>query len=203
MALTPQQTDELTELSNMAMSRAAKRLSILLNDEILLKVPKLEVLNPAEMAQLIQSQAEEDAVCVYQDISRDLDGRLALLLPSQDSQELVHALIGQGPEAEQFDLRALQHEAMTEIGNIILSSCVELLTELLNMVIDIRIPKYLQQDDIDQLVDAESYPHVIVFHTHLEAVKRKIAGIIILTLSMSSVHKLLESLDQLLRPNEQ
>ncbi|MDP2809066.1 MAG: chemotaxis protein CheC [Rhodocyclaceae bacterium] len=196
MNLTPAECDATVELANIGISRAARQLSVLLDDEIRIQVPGAALFyNPADAIAELSQGAGGDIACVYQRLSGDLTGRVALLLPSRDGQALFHSLIGQGGAPLQgVDLRALEHEAMTEIGNIIISSCISAMADMLRSRITISVPRYAEAS-IEALIEDEAGEGraALVLHARLKAVRRDVEGVIVLMFSASVASRVLDA----------
>ena len=69
-------------------------------------------------------------VAVRQAFSGDISGRALLIFPEKNSLELVRAVAGEGLSLE--DILELEHEALAEIGNMILNACMATMANLLH-----------------------------------------------------------------------
>lgn len=198
MILTPAERDATVELANIGISRAARQLSVLLDDEIRIQVPSVALYDsPAAAVEALANSASGEVACVYQRLSGELAGRVALLLPSRDSKVLFHSLIGQGAPLQGVDLRAFEHEAMTEIGNIIISSCVSAMADMLRQRILVSVPRYAEAS-IDTLFgDGSEGQAALVIHARLKAVRRDVEGVIMLMFSASVASHILDALHRI------
>jgi chemotaxis protein CheC len=77
--LTDLERDALAELSNIAMARAAISLRQMVQHEVLLSVPSVEILTRQAAVQLVTK--EERLVAIRQDFSGVLSGRALLIFP--------------------------------------------------------------------------------------------------------------------------
>ena len=151
MPLSAAQRDVLTELGNIGISRAARQLSSLLDEPIRITVPSVELCTAGEAIRQLDAHGGENGgdagkelACVYRRMSGDLSGRIALLLPARESHLLFQDLLGRYAPLQTLDMRAYEHEAMTEIGNILISSCVSAMADMLALRIDISVPRYAE-----------------------------------------------------------
>lgn len=193
MRLSDAQRDALTELGNIGISRAARQLSALLNEPIRIAVPRVDLCTAAEASRSFNPHGN-DLACVYQRMSGDLDGRIALLLPSRDSHLLFQNLLGDGAALQGLDLRAYEHEAMTEIGNILISSCVSAMADMLTIRIDVSVPRYAEAATQDLFHDAaleNTEQPALLIHTRLTASQRELEGTILLLLSAAAAEKVM------------
>lgn len=196
--MTPAEHDATVELANIGISRAARQLSALLDDEIRIQVPSATLFDsPAEVVAEL-SRAGGEIACVYQRLSGELAGRVALLLPSRDSRVLFHSLIGQGAPLQGVDLRAFEHEAMTEIGNIIISSSVSAMADMLGQRIAVSVPRFAEAS-IDALFEDEAHEGqaALLIHARLKAVRRDVEGVIMLMFSASVASRILEAVQRI------
>lgn len=199
MTLTPAEHDATVELANIGISRAARQLSALLDDEIRIQVPSATLYDsPAAVLAELSHSAGGEIACVYQRLSGELAGRVALLLPSRDSRVLFHSLIGQGAPLQGVDLRAFEHEAMTEIGNIIISSSVSAMADMLRQRISVSVPRYAEAS-IDALFEDEEHAGqaALLIHARLKAVRRDVEGVIMLMFSASVASRILEAVQRI------
>src|SRR6201992_1271718 len=114
--------DALTELVNIGVSNAATSLREMVGREILLSVPKVELI-ARDAAVAMQSGSETARlVAVHQVFEGDITGRAMLIFPETNSLELVRAVTG--GELSLEDIIELEQEALAETGNVILNGCL-------------------------------------------------------------------------------
>lgn len=204
MALTSAQRDVLVELGNIAISRAARQLSVLLDEPIHISVPEVELATASEAAQHLALSGGEVA-CVYQRMTGALAGRIALLLPSRESHMLFQDLLGTHTPLQGLDLRAFEHEALTEIGNIIISSCVSAIADMLSLRIDVSVPRFAEAaaTDLfsDEAADRPDLPALLI-HTHLTATQRQLDGMVVLMLSAAAAEKVMLAVQAMILAND-
>ena len=206
MNLTPLQQDALAEMANISASRAAKQLSVLLRDRIEITVPRVDIARLDALSERLAPMAEEPGlVCIYQEFSGELRGRLHLVFHDEGSQSLVHALVGEAVALSDDDLHAYEHEAMTEIGNIIISTFAAMLADLLDTEFRLGVPHYAEgrTEQVlcglpDELAQGEDGGNaVIVIETLLGAAEQDVSGTLMVVLRLHSLERLLQRLDKL------
>jgi chemotaxis protein CheC len=79
--LTELERDALGEVSNIAMARAANSLRQMVEHEVLLSVPAVEILSQDQAAQLVANPDNPNLVAVRQDFSGAFAGRALLIFP--------------------------------------------------------------------------------------------------------------------------
>lgn len=136
--LTPDEHDVVVELMNIGIGRAASALSQMVQDEVLLSVPKLEFLDPDEAHDRFCAYLPHLLAGVMQDFSGFMTGRAALLFPEERSLELVRAILGADMSAD--EISELEQETLAELGNILLNNCLATLANLLSQQIQTDLP---------------------------------------------------------------
>ena len=97
--LTNLERDALGELSNIAMAKAANSLRQMVQNEVLLSVPSVEILTSAAATLLVAKPDNPRLVAVRQDFAGAFSGRAMLIFPERNSLELVRAVVGRdGPQ---------------------------------------------------------------------------------------------------------
>lgn len=139
LPLTELETDALTELVNVGVSRAATALRDLIGSQVLLSVPHLALLTRDEASRTMTEREAETLVGVHQSFEGDLRGRALLIFPEANSLELVRAVAGGDLSLE--DIINLEHEALAETGNIILNNCLATMANMLKRKVKISLPK--------------------------------------------------------------
>ncbi|NLJ91753.1 MAG: chemotaxis protein CheX [Aeromonadales bacterium] len=139
LPLTAEQHDVVVELMNIGIGRAANALSQMVQDEVLLSVPKLEFLNPNAASESFCHIMPGLLAGVMQDFRGFMNGRAALLFPEERSLELVRAILGEDMSAD--DISELEQETLAELGNILLNNCLATLANMLNKDIYTDLPQ--------------------------------------------------------------
>lgn len=196
--MTPAQHDALSEIANIGASRSAKQLSMLLDDEIYLSVPEVAIVSVAELPGAIGVAVTDDVACVYQDMSGCLTGKARLIFHTHESRMLVQMLVGSVPVISGISMQIYEHEAMKELGNIIISVCISTMTDMLGKETRLAIPMYCEGVFEEIIEEDSSNAGVLVMKTVLTAGRRGISGALIVTLSLPDIIDLLKSLDNFL-----
>lgn len=204
MMISDLEHDALCELANVGMSRAAAQLSELLHDHIDITVPEVLVVEPDEIARALMLDVKTSVAAVWQKLSGDMDGTAILMFPSEDSKALVHSLVGQVMEgAVDADLRAIEYEAMMEIGNIIIASAMVGMADMLGQEIRMSLPNYVETELSSvmehRIGDGSGHQmRVVIMFTRLHAARRNIEGRMVLLMTVPSAKDLFAKLNELL-----
>src|SRR6188508_3090981 len=166
LPLTEIERDALAELSNIAMAKAANSLRQMVQNEVLLSVPSVEILTSAAATQLVAKPDNPKLVAVRQDFAGAFSGRAMLIFPERNSLELVRAVVGR--ELPLDDIVDLEDEALAETGNIILNSGLKM-----SLPIVIR-------GDSNQMFESADSTLVLFLHIKFEIRQKQIGGYVAL-----------------------
>jgi chemotaxis protein CheC len=135
--------DALTELVNLGVSRAAANLREMVEEEVHLSVPSVELILREKAIQIL-AKGDSKLVAVHQIFEGDITGRALLIFPEMKSLELVRAVTS--GELPLEDIIDLEQEALAETGNIILNSCLATMANMLRRTFKISLPEILRGD---------------------------------------------------------
>src|SRR5829696_753752 len=142
--LTELERDALSEVSNIAMARAANSLRQMLEHQVLLSVPTVEILSQEAATLIVAKPDNPNLVAVRQDFTGPFSGRALLIFPEANSLELVRAVVGRELPLE--DIVDLEDEALAETGNIILNSWVATIANILKRGLKMSLPIVVRGD---------------------------------------------------------
>jgi chemotaxis protein CheC len=187
--LTDIERDALGEVSNIAMARAANSLRQLVEHEVLLSVPAVEILSQEAATQIVAKPDNPNLVAVRQDFIGAFSGRALLIFPEANSLELVRAVVGRQLPLE--DIVDLEDEALAETGNIILNSWVATIANLLKRGLKMSLPVVVRGDSRRMFESVETQKNLILFlHIKFEISKREIRGYVALLMDIPSIDEL-------------
>jgi chemotaxis protein CheC len=84
-ALTELERDALGEIANIAMARAATSLRQMVEHQVLLSVPAVEILSQEAAAQVVGTADNRSLVAVRQDFNGAFSGRALLIFPETNA----------------------------------------------------------------------------------------------------------------------
>ena len=151
MELNEMHIDVLKEIGNIGAGNAATSLSQMLSKRIDMNVPEVKLLNYDDIIESIGG-AENVVVGILVSFDGEIDGIILFLL----KKEFVHLILNSllGTELHSFEeISEMEMSALSEIGNIMVSSYVNSISSLTNMKIDITVPS-LNIDMSGALLDA-------------------------------------------------
>lgn len=186
--LTELEKDALAELSNMAMARAANSLRQMVNHQVELSVPSVEIVSKEAATQLVAKSNNSPLVAIRQDFTGAFSGRALLIFPEAGSLELVRIVVGSQLSLE--DIVNLEDEALAETGNIILNSWIATIANLLKSGLKMSLPTVVRGDSGQMFKSEEIHSLVLFLHIKFEISKKEIRGYVALLMDIPSVAEL-------------
>lgn len=197
MQLTELQRDAITELLNIGMGYAAFSLSQMLDDEVKLSIPSVELLSRQEAAAHIEADPHKRIVAIKQHFEGSFWGNVFLLFPKDKSLDLVKALM---KEELTYDmLTELEQDALMEVGNVILNSCLSTLADvLMKAEVSSGLPVFMigsAQEVLDATVPlAEEI--VMFLRMDFKLHSNNICGYVAFILDISSINRFKTSVNE-------
>jgi chemotaxis protein CheC len=187
LGLDELEVDALTELVNLGVSRAAVSLRDLVGEQVHLSVPSLSVLSKPEAAASIRGPEGRHLIAVRQAFEGEFSGRALLIFPEANSLELVRAVAGAHLSLE--DIAELEHEALAEIGNIILNGCMGTIGNLLRRNLVMSLPEILRGQGLDffDLSNPPAEDVVLFIRINFTLRGREISGYVALVMDLPSL----------------
>jgi chemotaxis protein CheC len=180
--------DALGEISNIAMARAANSLRQMVEHEVLLSVPSVEIVSPETATQIVRKPDNPNLIAVRQDFSGAFSGRALLIFPETNSLELVRAVVGREFPLE--DIVNLEDEALAETGNIILNSWVATIANLLKRALKMSLPIVVRGESQSLFTNETQNNLVLFLHIRFEISKKEIRGYVALLMDIPSIDEL-------------
>jgi chemotaxis protein CheC len=187
LPLTDLERDALAEVSNIAMARAANSLRQMVQHQVLLAVPSVEILSNEAAAQSVERPDNAKLVAVRQDFNGAFSGRALLIFPEKNSLELVRAVVGSQLALD--DIVDLEDEALAETGNIILNSWVATIANLLKRALKMSLPVVVRGDS-KRMFESATSSLVLFLHITFEIRQREIRGYVALLMDVPSLDEL-------------
>lgn len=195
MNLTTAQRDSLTELVNIAYGRAAAALSQMTSDRVLLEVPRLSLIGPAEIEAAIGSHFTSQVTCVNQVFTGPIAGRATLLLDSHAARILAELVSDSAQPPTPVEIE----ETANEVGNVLINACLGVFGNLLRVQVGFTVPN-VQVKSAAQMVqsfkvESETLDHTLLVHTRFRLKQSNVVGYLALMLGVASYDRLIEEVD--------
>ena len=134
--------DAFAEIFNIGVGHAAASLSQMIGQEVELSIPVVELLERDQAAQILAGDENGNITGVREKFEGSFRGETLLLFPEESSLELVRLLLSEDLPLD--ILTEMEQEALTEVGNIILTGCLSSLADLLQEEITNDLPVFAQ-----------------------------------------------------------
>ena len=198
--LTELELDALTEIVNLGVSKAATSLALMVHDEVVLSVPKVALLTREEAIRMLSKREGNKLVGVHQIFEGDITGRALLIFPEERSLDLVRCVIGGNLSLE--EIIELEQEALAEIGNVILNSCLATIANTLESSLRISLPEVLR-GECERFFMLEPPPEpsssVMFMAINFSVRTKNLEGYIAMLMDIPSLAALKVLLDKLIR----
>jgi chemotaxis protein CheC len=188
--LSELESDALTELVNIGVSRAASGLRQMVGRQVVLSVPSVEVVSRAAAAALIRERETGPLVAVRQDFHGALEGQALLIFPEQNSIELLRSVAG---DLEAQELADMEDEALSETGNIVLNSCLATMANMLERPLEVSLPQVIRGEGASLFVltsDPADAGVVLFLYINFAISDRDIRGYIAMLMDLPSLDML-------------
>ena len=181
--------DALAELGNIGVGKASTALSRMVGGTVLVSVPNVEIVPGDRVIAVLERALPGPLVAVSECLSGTFRGSAILLLPERSSLPLASAALP--PDVPKEAAAELEAEALAEVGNIVLNSCLSLMANLLGTGIGTTLPE-VRRGPVAQLlagcgVGTDAGGAAVLFQVTFRLEPQDIGGEIVLALDAESV----------------
>lgn len=131
------QIDVLKEIGNIGAGNAATALSKMISKRIDMDVPKVNILEFRNVAELVGGP-EVEVVGIYFKVTGDIDGSIMFLMEKHSAKFLTNLLMGMEDTGDA--LSEMEFSALQEVGNILAGSYLSSLSSLTGLKLIVSIP---------------------------------------------------------------
>lgn len=133
IVLNDSEKDALQELANIGAGHASTALSQMINKDVKMGIPKVEVISLNDVSQHIES--EKVVVGVFLKISDEIPSYVVLFIPRKSAFALADMLLGTNHDPKNQVLTEMDKSALNEVGNVMICAFFDSLSELLQLSI--------------------------------------------------------------------
>lgn len=197
MTFSALETDALTELFNIGLHRAAASLSQLTGERVVVDLPRLWICPISELKARLIDVLDGELATVHQ-IFRGPVGGDAVLMLEYDKAAMLANLMTDGEVAHAGLIDQSAREVLTEIGNIVLSSCLSSFGNLLEVSVSFSVPR-IHIESLEGLmrslmVDSDEINYAMIAATRFQLSHNEVGGYLIVVIGMSSLNRLAAAL---------
>lgn len=131
------QIDVLREIGNIGAGNAATALSKMLSKRIDMDVPKVNILEFKDVADLVGGP-EAAVVGIYFKVTGDITGSIMYLMDKKSARHLTNLLMSREAESDMLD--EMEISALQEVGNILAGSYLSSLSCLTGLKLMVSVP---------------------------------------------------------------
>lgn len=191
--LTDLEKDALGELFNISLGGAAKILSEMISNEILLNAPNLRIITPEEALQLDSLPPDSEVCSIEQKFNGGFGGGSAFLLFQKNSSlEIVQMMMKDYVEIN--EVSQFEKDALCEIGNIILNSILSNLAKMSDQKIETGLPEFsigkYEELLLNDLQKQKSIDRILLAFIDYRVKGKDIKGYIFFLLDFKSIKQL-------------
>jgi chemotaxis protein CheC len=196
--LSELENDALIEIFNIGVGQAAASMSTIVNEAVRMSVPSISFIPRTEAARLLGARdtATPERICgVSQHYQGAFETEAILMFPEDKSLEIVRLMVGESVPLQ--ELTEMEQEAMCEIGNIMLNSCVGTLANIFQQELQGSLPQYHVGTSDEILTATGSAADTVVLMLHIDFLleKHQIHGYVAFVLDISALHDLKDQIN--------
>ncbi|HEY6174423.1 MAG TPA: chemotaxis protein CheC [Kofleriaceae bacterium] len=189
----PAQRDALGELVNIGMGQAGDSLARLFNRFIQLSIPRLELIEPAQVSEAIAAMVGTDGpvIAVRQAFSSRIRGEALAIYPAGGCDALAD-LVGY-PDASSDEL-------LLEISNILIGACVGAVASQFSLDLCFSPPSILGRSSVGELFDTRELPwsRALIAEVNFRVTDRAFCCHLLTFWPDASLHVLMHAVDEFL-----
>lgn len=201
MEFSPVQLDALQELANIGAAHSATTLSMMLNCHVSMNVPEIDIVDIADMGQLL---TDEITTLVVFELQGEIPhgGFLVLHFPGDSAMRTANVLLGAGDTSRPTG--EMDQSAILEVGNIMISSFLSATSDLLGIIMLPSPPAIIVDMThavIESLIASMTIEvdDVVLFRINLSSDEHEIAANILIFLEVSTLQMVAELLEKMIR----
>ncbi len=201
MVLTPTslQYDALAEVINIAFGRTAASLSELTHQRVLVEAPSVKIYTLSELPTALREHLPEQVVTVHQLFLGQMAGDALLLFDDEGARLLVGMMLEDDEPVPALDLCA--RDILVEVGNILLSACLSVFGNLLEVPLTFSVPAF-ERDSLQALLGSlrvrqEGLSAALMIITGFRTRDSDVRGYLVIVLGVTSLDRLMQAVDTL------
>lgn len=197
MILHEAQLDALKELINISFARTALSLSDMTGNRVEVDVPAVALHPISELTDVLSNRVSGEVATVHQIFNGQVAGDALLLLDQKSALHLSNLLVEVPLGESQWSPTA--REVLTEVGNIMLNSCLGVFGNLLEVMISFSVPR-LHLESLGALLNSltvknEDMRYALVIMTGMRVSGGNVNGFLVICLGVTSLERLLSAVE--------
>lgn len=196
--LTPDQSDTLQEIVNIAMGQAGDSLARVLDTFVQLSVPRIKLTEVANIGPGLSDLVKNDMLitAVRQSFYDDLSGEAITIFSSEGCRDLSDLM------GYQTDLDPLtEKEVLFDVSNILVGACLNGIAEQLNANLSFSAPSLIAENaSARELLSPDSLPwdYALQVEVNFKLEQRNFMSHLIIMMAKDAIGSLQRSLEDFL-----
>jgi len=201
LVLTDLQLDALAETFNLSLGEAAAVFSQLVQEEIELSVPTVELLPRDQLVERLESMQQTAPSSRLCSITQRFDAAgsfhtdTMLIFPESGSLEIVRRMLGDEATAEAIS--ELEQDALAEIGNIIINGCMSSISNLFRKEIIGTLPEVVINDSRTLIMEHCTADDILVARIGMHLAVQNVSGFVLFMMDIPSIRNFLGEIEHL------
>lgn len=137
--MSSMELDIIKEIGSIGSGNAATALSSMLNTKVKMGIPEVSILEFNE-AVLRIGEPEELVAAIMVEMSNEISGIMLFVLKEDFAEEIVKRMLGENV-VKLAEISEMDSSVLVEIGNIMVSSYINALSQLANVDIQLSVPQ--------------------------------------------------------------
>jgi chemotaxis protein CheC len=195
--------DALTEAFNLSLGEAAAAFSSIVREEIELSVPTIEILSRDELIQRLKSgrpAGTDERLCRINQHFNAASGfqtDALLLFPEHGSLEIVRRMLGDDTPIQH--ITELEQDALAEIGNIVINSCMSSLANLFGTEMIGSLPRVQSRTAASLLDDKDASDVILVARIGMTMAAYNLSGFVLFIMDVPSIESFMAQVSRLFK----
>ena len=194
-ALTPDQTDALQEIVNIAMGQAGDSLARVLDSFVQLSVPRIKLIEASNISPYIAKLVKDDQLItgVRQSFYDDLSGEAITIFSAEGCRDLAD-LMGYQTELDPHT----EKEVLFDVSNILVGACLNGIAEQLSANLSFSAPSLIAENtSANSLLAPDSLPwdYALQMEVNFSLEQRNFISHLIIMMAEDAIGSLQRSLE--------
>jgi chemotaxis protein CheC len=195
--LSELEKDALAEAFNLALGAASATFAEVVKMEVEMSVPAVDLLSRDELMLRLQQMTSDGrnrrllSIAQAYASGQNIDTEAVLLFPQEGSIEVVRRMLGEHA-AEVQDITELEADALGEIGNIIINSCMSSLADMFSIQFQGTLPQVVSSEVEELLKFLQPSDTTLLAQISMKLSESNATGILIFVMNLSSLQGFME-----------
>lgn len=200
LAMSELQLDALAETFNLSLGEAAAVFSQLVQEEIELSVPTVELVSRHDLVERLEAMGGSAgsrlcSITQQFDASESFHTDTMLIFPESGSLEIVRRMLGEQATAEAIS--ELEQDALAEIGNIIINGCMSSISNLFRKEIIGTLPEVVINESRALIMEHCTADDVLVARIGLHLSVQNVSGFVLFMMDIHSIRNFMGEIEHI------